>query len=325
MRAAVTLLVAVLLWALALPAYAVTAGPRTTAGQPAAGQHVAPEPDVMVEPGTGFTKAQVAEIRRLVSTSKVPAQVRILRRLPRGVNDSSEQLAQRLVVARHEQTGEASVAVVFSPRALPEFGAAETTRRQDVLMAVNAAEHLEGTSQEKFVELVRMSTRRTGAETLDKQMAAMWDDIGETEFGDPRHHEPPSTRKVVLRWLVLGSIVVLLGLFVLFRGRALLGWWRRRRRADDLTEAAVTARDKNLRDQARADVLAFGQAIDAESMDEYDALELWHLALEDYDEASRLLDASERPDDHRRVIEICARGRDRLAKAQRQAPDCPGD
>ena len=129
--------------------------------------------------------------------------------------------------------------------------------------------------------------------------------------------QKPNTTLRVGRWFVLGGAFLVLLVFVTFRGRALLGWRRRNRRTSRLEESTAAAIHKNLADQAKSDVLAFGSAIEAERINEHDVLALWNLALDDYDQASRLFDDRRGPLDDRKIIEICARGMDRLAKAQR--------
>ncbi|KRF17684.1 hypothetical protein ASG90_04810 [Nocardioides sp. Soil797] len=280
---------------------------------PASGVSV--EPDVTVQPGTGFTDAQVAEIRQLVADATFRTQVRILDHLPKGAEGSPDLHARSLEKQRYRAERKPGVTLVFTPGAIPEYGAFETADEADVNYALSAVENLDGEPQEKFVELVRMASSRTGAQEFEEQLAKQWDDVGSDSASGT--NEPASTKVKVARWVVVAVLVVLMMLFVVFRGRAVAGWWRRRGRACGIEEAADRAEEKNLADRAKADVAAFGSAIDAESMDEHDALALWNLALDDYDKASSLLDRAEGPADHRKVIEICARGRDRLAKAQR--------
>lgn len=272
--------------------------------------------DVVVQGGTGFSDEQLATIRSLVEESKLDTRVRIVRQLPKSASYSSKLHAEQLVdkVFGAKKKG---LVLVFSPEALPEYGGAENTEAQDVIWAMSALESFTGTPQEAFVALVQMSTTRTGREGLDQALADQWDDIDVSGGGGSRHDQPTSTTVKVLRVVVGLVIAALVGAFLWFRLRAASGSWRRHRRAKGLEEAADKATTKNLAEQARADVLAFGEAIDSERMDEHDALQLWNLALEDYDKASRLLDARKGPADDRKVIEVCARGRERLRLAQR--------
>src|SRR3546814_7166250 len=74
----------------------------------------------------------------------------------------------------------------------------------------------------------------------------------------------------------------------MLRGRAVLGWWRRRRRTEVLTGAADVASSRNLAEQAQSDLLALGAAIDAHPMRGDDDLQAWHRVLDAYDTATRL-------------------------------------
>lgn len=296
MRLVFALLVAALGWALTPTAHATGTAP-----------------DVTVEPGTGFSRAQLAEIRALVDDATVPSRVLILRRLPKSAAGSPRLHAQHVQGA--DDPADPSATVVFTPSTLPEYGAVSATDPQDLASALHVAEELEGSPQERFVELVRMVTTRTGNVRFEEQLAEIWEEPLGSE-GD-QTGDPPSTGTKALRWAVIAVGVLLVLLFLGFRGRAIAGWWRRHRRASELEEVAEVANAKSLFDRAKADVEAFGRAIDAESMDEHDALELWNLALDDYDEAARLFDARTGPTDDAKVIKICARGQDRLAKAQR--------
>ncbi|WP_067428410.1 hypothetical protein [Nocardioides jensenii] len=277
------------------------------------------EPDVTVQRGTGFSAAQLREIRELVAEARIPTRVRILARLPKAADASPQLHAQHLELARFKGDRTPGLTLVYSPGTIPEYGGFETVPKdeRDVTYSLEVAERLAGPARARFVELVRMGTTRTGAERFDEELAKIWEDPEVSDSGSGSRTEPPSTKVKVARWAVLVGAVVLVLLVVVFRARAIGGWWRRRGRARGLEEAADRAQTKNLADQAKADVMAFGAAIDAERMDEHDALELWNLALDDYDQASRLLDAARAPADHEKVIVICARGRGRLASAQR--------
>lgn len=277
----------------------------------------ATDDQVSIEPGTGFSKAQVQQIRALVEDSQIPLRVVAVRKLPKSAAGSADLHAEHLVVVDFPRAAEPGAVLVFSPDSLPEYGGRETTEDNEMGRALEALKYLDAEPTEQFVQLVRMISTRTGTEGLDQALASGWDEMDLPGGKVNRKEVEPSNRIRAARWIVLGGLLLLAAAFILFRGRALAAWWRRRRRTEGLEDTADAALAKNLADQARADVLAFGQAIDAESMDAHDALELWHLALDDHEQASRLLDASSGPADHRKVIEICARGQGRLAKAQR--------
>ncbi|KQY63587.1 MULTISPECIES: hypothetical protein [unclassified Nocardioides] len=307
MKAVIVLLLALVGWGL-------------VGGGVTAPSYAAPaEPDVTVEPGTGFTRAQVDEIRALVADAKIRTRVLILNDLPKSAKGSPDLHASNLELARFKKDDErVGMTLVFTPDTIPEYGAYDSSLDKDVIYALSVVEKdLDGTPQEKFVELVEMTTTRTGAQRMDEEMAKIWEEPELSSQDTGGSKEPASTKVLVLRWVFVAVVAVLVLLFVGFRGRAVAGWWKRRRRARGIEEAAGEAREKTLADRAKADLAAFGAAIDAESMDQHDALPLWNLALDDYDKASRLYDARTGAADDRKVIEICARGRDRLAKAQR--------
>lgn len=288
---------------------AVLTGCVVLLGHPSYAAVPADEPQVTIERGTGFTDAQVREIRSLVKDAKIRIRVFALAELPPEAADSVEVHATHL--AAEDKGGDPGVVLVFDPNTIPEYGGHEPGAAPQIRYALAVVDELDGTAQEKFVELVEMMATDTARQRFEERVAENLDsDLFE------RDREQPGTGTKVLRWIVLLGGLVLVGLFVLFRTRAIRSWWRRRRRTRGIEEATDTARTKSLADRAKDDVAAFGAAIDAEQMDEEDGLALWRLALDDYDQASRLLDRATGARDHEKVIEICARGRDRLDKAQ---------
>lgn len=272
--------------------------------------------DVTFEPGTGFSAAQQREIRQQVATATIPVTVRAVTTLPKRASGSPRVYAEKLAADLWAE-GEEGVVVVFSPDTLPAYGAFES-REEPTLGAAQVALRKMGLDPHRgFVRLVEMLVHGNGHQVMEEQLAEQFrtgDAGGDSggAFGDDA-----STPVMAARWLIIGGAILVVGLLVWLRGRAVLAWWRRRRRTAGLEQAATRAREVNLADQAKADLLAFGAEIDAEKMDEHDSLKLWQLALDDYHEASTLYDRRSGPQDDEKVIRLCAQGRERLRSAQR--------
>ncbi|MDT0201924.1 hypothetical protein [Nocardioides sp. AE5] len=83
------------------------------------------------------------------------------------------------------------------------------------------------------------------------------------------------------------------------------------------------ARDRSLQQRARADLLALGEAIDAEEIAEGDDRSAWQSALDHYEAADKILSADPGILDVVGVIVLAGRGHDALAAARSGKPHVP--
>lgn len=287
---------------------------------PASAQAPGRDDTVSIAPDAGFTAAQRSTIERAVASSDVPLKVVATRSLPPAANGSAEAHARNLL-ADFAAKGDAAV-LVFAADALPAYDGWERRRDPDerqLVLGLDVARELDLDERQQFVELVRMVANSTGRSRFDEKVADSFGDGFDPDLDDDFSVEDdPSAGVTALRWGVIGLGVLVVGVLMLFRGRALLGWLRRRRRSQELMDRVGASEAANLADQAKADLLAFGAAIDAETMDDDDVLAHWQAALDHYAEAGRVHDRRSGPKDDRRVIELCARGRERLRLANRR-------
>ncbi|MDT0203963.1 hypothetical protein [Nocardioides sp. AE5] len=273
------------------------------------------ESEVRIEEGAGLGAEQEQQIRDLVAEAEGDIVVVALAEVSTDDRRSARLHAHRVLEESATDLGRKRAVLVFSPTSLPTRGVASDDG--SAYSAAQAVDLLDGTEQEKFVALVDLVVHDRGEEEFEAALERYITDrhTSRTDNGWQRTRKEPSRGVVISRWIAIGVGVVIVGALLVFRGRALLEWWRRRRRSAGIRKAAGTAQARNLADRARGDLLAFGQAIDAQPMEPHHALQLWHLALDDYDEATRIADAPDDERDDQRIITLCARGQERLAKA----------
>lgn len=261
-------------------------------------------------PGAGFTPAQQRDIEQAVESAAEPVQVRILARLPRQDHGSASLTARRL----REASADTGIRIVVwgGLDALPAFGVAGPG---ESYCAVGAVRRSQLDEHQQFVELVRLVATDSGCRAMDEVIASRVRDLGVEDRSGGRVHEPADASTWLLRGLVVLAGVLLVGAVFYFRGRA----WRdarlRRRRGEAITGFASDAAHRSAGEQAHADLLAFGEELDATPMRADHRMEEWQRALDDYAEACRLHDGGSRED--RRVITLCVSGRRHLARAIR--------
>lgn len=227
--------------------------------------------EVHIDPGSGFTQTQADEIRELVREAKMPTEVFALDDLPAAARESAYLHGQHLAAAT---PGPPGLILVYSPDAIPAYAMVDRTgSRYGSLMMLTSVQNLEGTDRDRFVALVEVATTWTGKESLhDAAVRAQ----GERKAASRTAREPTNDIRTVRRVFLAGGVVLLL-IVLAARARAVSGWFRRRRRSDGLEGTAAAATSVNFADQARADLLDFGAALDGQPMRESDALEVWGL------------------------------------------------
>lgn len=275
--------------------------------------------EVRIESGAGLGAERETEIRELVEEADVSATVVALESLPREARRSPHLLASQMLA---EASPGVKVVLVYGADSLPAFGVA--TRQgfdgsTNTSSALQATDFTDDPAADEFVALVDMVLNDSGdagvQAAIEKSRADRADRAGE-DVAPQRIVEPSRTvRGVQFAAIALaGGLVVW---FLMLRGLAVLGWWRRRRRTEVLTSAADVAASRNLAEQAQSDLLGLGAAIDAHPMRGDDDLQAWHRVLDAYDTATRLADGRDAADRSREVVEACARGRAALADVDR--------
>lgn len=302
-------------WQVPSPASADVTGDPTA--DPAGAQYDAwaaslAKAPVLVVPGSDLSASERRSITRGVDEGVEPTYVLAVDGTDWTV--TPEDVAAQLDARLGDDDPQRAVLVYSGDETLPAFGLVSEPDHGDPRAArVFVEGSAERDPSKRFTNLVQLVAAGQGDEALEGEMAEMWEDMGEgttADRPDDDRDDPGWTR-----WVVVALGAALVGVFVLLRGRAVAGWWRRRRRAKRLEAYSGEARSTRDRVTAQRRLLALGEGIDAAEMRPHDDPQHWQSALDHYALAGRVADRRRDETDDVGVIVLCDLGQRHLASA----------